>query len=298
LADLEQLWKGLDALWYERLSSQEKTRFDSLKSRAQKDAFRIIYSYNRLAGQQGTGEFFVARDDLASRLGVTPQYAGLIRFDFQESGIIRLTTRYQPHKTANRYSWGLPTLHGQKSPQSMSPTVQPRAEKEALELQIWRLLINHPHTYDEIYARFHCTVGNQRIDVALERLESAMCIHKGGATTCAAGPKPEDSDLRTILEYLAFKTNRDSYIDPIAESLTVEVSRWVPGATLNDVRRAFDIAVKAEILTISGKKGPWLGLGTRLGREEDTRRRRATIDASKQAAPLPTSADSVLKCFS
>jgi hypothetical protein len=286
LADFDQLWNGLAAFWYGRLSLEEKARLESLKSTAQKDAFRIIYSYNRLAKRQGSTEFFVARDDLASRLGVTPQYAGLIRFNFQESGIIRLTNRYQPHKTANRYSWGLPTLHAQGSPQSMSPTEPPSSRTEAPELEIWRLLIEDAATYDGICGRFRGQIVTERVNIALKRLEDAMCIHKSVRGTYTAGPRAEDSDFRTILEYLAFKTGRDTRIDPTAETLlTQEVSRWVPEATAHHLRRAFDVAVKCKILTLSGEKAAWFGLGTRFGREEDTKRRKATIDASKQTVP-------------
>ena len=104
-AEFDDLWSRLQARWLAELDSQETEAFNILTTDVERDAFRVIRSYRRLAVAKGATDFPVARDNLALRLGVTPQYAGQIRATLAFLKVITLTRRYQPHKTAACYAW-------------------------------------------------------------------------------------------------------------------------------------------------------------------------------------------------
>ena len=96
LASFEKLWEGLTARWTGELSEAERESFATLGTENEKDAFRILRSYARKAERDGSRDFPVARDNLASRLG-----------------IITKTADYSPNKVATRFKWAVDAAGGE-----------------------------------------------------------------------------------------------------------------------------------------------------------------------------------------
>ena len=99
------LWRGLHRDWVATLSPTESTLFQGLKTDAERDAFRIIRSYHRFSVSGKQPDFPIAAENLGERLGITMQGVCEMRKKFVSAGIIVLTQRYQPNKTAARYKW-------------------------------------------------------------------------------------------------------------------------------------------------------------------------------------------------
>ena len=102
LAEFDQMWAGMDRKWKTKLSLAEREKFDTLSTKNNRDAFRILRNWS----QSDSLDFKVHCQSLANRLGVTLKTAANVRRRFCcPLGILRKTAEYVPHKLAARYRW-------------------------------------------------------------------------------------------------------------------------------------------------------------------------------------------------
>jgi hypothetical protein len=105
MESFSSLWRGLQQRWLAGLTQAEKECFDGLNTETWMDAFRIIRSYRRLAGETGATDFAVAAHDLGNRLGISLSGACNIRKALVTKGVIEPTMPYQRLAHAARYRW-------------------------------------------------------------------------------------------------------------------------------------------------------------------------------------------------
>ncbi len=108
MASFESLWSGLMENWRSSLSATERDFYTRLETENERDAFRIVRSFARKAEQDSAPDFPIARDNLASRLGITGKGAAGIRDKLARLGAISKTMDYVPNKFAARFKWLLP----------------------------------------------------------------------------------------------------------------------------------------------------------------------------------------------
>lgn len=99
------LWLGLVRNWSASLTAEERKIYDRMRTENERDAFRIIRSYAREAKADALGDFPIARDNLAQRLGLSGKGAAGIRDKLTTLGAILRTADYVPNKAATRYRW-------------------------------------------------------------------------------------------------------------------------------------------------------------------------------------------------
>ena len=105
LAEFDGLWEGMNKMFLSELNDKEKAIFDVLSTDHEKDAFRIIHSYARLAHAESRNDFPVAMGNLGERIGVTlPGAANIIGRLIAKGAILRTRT-YQANKRAAYYRW-------------------------------------------------------------------------------------------------------------------------------------------------------------------------------------------------
>lgn len=109
LAEFAELWERLTREWRVTLTAMEVARLSLLTTEAERDAFRILRSFARLADAEDRADFPIVRDDLAARLGMTGPGAGQLRVRLTAAGILRLTVPYVPNRAAARYAWAAAT---------------------------------------------------------------------------------------------------------------------------------------------------------------------------------------------
>jgi len=107
LADFERAWEGMNKRFLAELTAEERTAVDALTTENERDAFRIIWNYHRLAHEGGDDDFPIAVADLGGRLGITWQGAGQLRKRFVRDGIIRPTASFVRNVSAARFTWAL-----------------------------------------------------------------------------------------------------------------------------------------------------------------------------------------------
>jgi len=107
LKDFRSAWKGLHKKWVAALSEGERQGLQSLSTENERDAFRIVRSFDRKASLDGAEDFPIARDNLGDRLGISGHGAGGVRDKLEKVGIIQRTKAYVPNKAAARYRWML-----------------------------------------------------------------------------------------------------------------------------------------------------------------------------------------------
>ena len=105
LASFEKLWDGLAEKWTAELSDGERAAFAELATENERDAFRIIRSYALKAKRDAESDFPVGRDNLAARLGVSPQGVSWILAKLSKHGWLERTRAHVPNKFAARYRW-------------------------------------------------------------------------------------------------------------------------------------------------------------------------------------------------
>ena len=105
MASFEKLWAGLAENWSAGLSASERVIFTQLETENERDAFRSVRSFARKAKLDGAGDFPIARDNLAERLGITGKGAAWIRDKLARLGAIAKTANYVPNKSAARFKW-------------------------------------------------------------------------------------------------------------------------------------------------------------------------------------------------
>jgi len=107
VAEFAELWKWAAEKWSCELSERERKFHDALSTENERDAFRIVRNFARLADMNGHPDFPFVRESVAHRLGVTGPGAAKIRDKLVRLGALTLTAHYVPNKSANRYRWVL-----------------------------------------------------------------------------------------------------------------------------------------------------------------------------------------------
>jgi hypothetical protein len=107
LKDFRGSWAGLHKKWAAALSDREREGLKSLTTENERDAFRIVRSFERKASLDGAEDFPIVRDNLGDRLGISGRGAGGVRDKLEKLGIIQRTKAYVPNKAAGRYRWAL-----------------------------------------------------------------------------------------------------------------------------------------------------------------------------------------------
>ena len=74
--EFTEMWDDLVRKWQVESSDAERGKFALLKTESEKDAFRIIRSFARMAQEKNAPDFPVALYNLAERLDMTPPGAG------------------------------------------------------------------------------------------------------------------------------------------------------------------------------------------------------------------------------
>jgi hypothetical protein len=105
LNQFEDYWRRAEANWLAQLTESERTAFDKLTTANERDAFRIIRSFQRKAFLDSQTDFAIARDNLAERLGITGKGAAWLRDKLVSNLVIKQTVPYKPNKAAARYRW-------------------------------------------------------------------------------------------------------------------------------------------------------------------------------------------------
>lgn len=126
MRDFETMWRWCDdTLWRPKLNQPERAVFDSLKTDTERDAFRIVWSFNAYATSNDLDDFPIVQQSLANRLGLTRQGASKLIKRFSRCGIIARTQEYIPHLKAARYAWlvGSP-VRSPSSSKSPPPTAE------------------------------------------------------------------------------------------------------------------------------------------------------------------------------
>jgi hypothetical protein len=102
-SEFDQYWEWKDAGWLGECSPAEKQKFNRLVSDNERDAFRIIKSFSRKAGEGK--DFPIQCQSLADRLGITLKGASKMREKFRRLGILEQTASYVPNQSCARYHW-------------------------------------------------------------------------------------------------------------------------------------------------------------------------------------------------
>lgn len=105
LEEFSEMWLDLSKKWTRELSETESAKFAVLKTETERDAFRIIRNFHRMALDRGDTDFPIALYDQASRLGISPPGASKLLGRFCAYGILRRTAYAVIHRSATRYAW-------------------------------------------------------------------------------------------------------------------------------------------------------------------------------------------------
>jgi hypothetical protein len=100
LADFARAWQDMIKKRVAELNGAERRACLALRTDTERSAFLIIRNWLK---PKGGG--YVHRNTLAARLEVDGSYAGRIRRQFCERGIMRMTEDYIIRKQARRYQW-------------------------------------------------------------------------------------------------------------------------------------------------------------------------------------------------
>ena len=102
LEEFDKAWLGWKRKWFAGLSTAECRKYEALKTQHERDSFRIVHNWSKLA--KG-GEFKIRAQSLADRLGVSLSYACRLRRKFCELGILEQTKPHVPNKFCGRFRW-------------------------------------------------------------------------------------------------------------------------------------------------------------------------------------------------
>jgi hypothetical protein len=87
------------------LADDEREAFGLLSTETERDAFRVVRSFERKASLDEADDFPIACENLGDRLGISRKGAGGIRDKLENLGIIQRTRPYKANKAAARYRW-------------------------------------------------------------------------------------------------------------------------------------------------------------------------------------------------
>ena len=94
----------------EELSPAELALHDSFTSTTERDLFRILRNFARLAARLNRPDFAFPLEHVASRLGVTFQYVSKLRRKFAAAGVISQMAAARVNSAATRFRWCVPGL--------------------------------------------------------------------------------------------------------------------------------------------------------------------------------------------
>ena len=107
LEEFDELWEWHIARWRDELSATALNFYGSLTCETERDLFRIVRNFARLAAEQARVDFPVPVEHLASRLGVTFQHLSKLRQKFCRAGVLSETLPARVNSAAARYRWCL-----------------------------------------------------------------------------------------------------------------------------------------------------------------------------------------------
>jgi hypothetical protein len=110
LEEFEELWNWTVDRWRDELSAAELDLHDSLGSATERDLFRILRNFARLATELNRPDFAFPLEHVASRLRVTFQYVSKLRRKFAAAGVISQTAAARVNSAATRFRWCVPGL--------------------------------------------------------------------------------------------------------------------------------------------------------------------------------------------
>lgn len=107
LQEFDKLWQWTTQRWQEERSEAESERFECLRSEVEREVFRILLNFARLADSQGVADFPFAIQNVADRVGVSFQHIAKLRQRFVDADIIAQTAFAATNRSATRFRWCL-----------------------------------------------------------------------------------------------------------------------------------------------------------------------------------------------
>jgi hypothetical protein len=108
LEEFEELWNWTVDRWREELSTAELDLHNSFTSTTERDLFRILRNFAKLAAELNRSDFAFPLEHVASRLGVTFQHVSKLRQKFTAAKVISQTAAARANSAAARYRWCAP----------------------------------------------------------------------------------------------------------------------------------------------------------------------------------------------
>jgi hypothetical protein len=106
LEEFEKLWSWMTKQWNVDLSDGEREKFSELETEIQRDLFRILKNFARLAKLKNQPDFPFPIQHVGDRLGVSFQHVSKLRQRFDGS-IIAQTAPSMTNRSAARFRWCL-----------------------------------------------------------------------------------------------------------------------------------------------------------------------------------------------
>jgi len=110
LKEFDKLWNWTVDQWREELSPAELALYNSFTSATERDLFRILRNFARLAAELNRSDFAFPLEHVASRLGVRFQHVSKLRRKFAAAGVISQTAAARVNSAAARFRWCAPGL--------------------------------------------------------------------------------------------------------------------------------------------------------------------------------------------
>ena len=110
MEEFDELWNWTADRWRHEVSATELDLHDSFTSTTERDLFRILRNFARLAAELNRSDFAFPLEHVASRLGVTFQQVSKLRQKFAAAKVISQTAAARANSAAARYRWCVPGL--------------------------------------------------------------------------------------------------------------------------------------------------------------------------------------------
>lgn len=135
LKDFDEMWDSMEKhAWLPSLNPIEARKLEELTTAAERDAFRIIGGFAQFAKKSNQTDFFIVRDDLGCRLGLSGPGAGKLVERFITLKIVQRSQDYIPKVAAARYRWRLDVDPPAISDPPFDALVKPTQPGPSLEL--------------------------------------------------------------------------------------------------------------------------------------------------------------------
>jgi hypothetical protein len=208
LRDFESLWNScIRNLFLPKLTPTELGCYDNLTHQRDRDAYKIIHSFNSLAQERGSRDFPIASASLAKRLGISRQGASKLIHRFMKRNVIERTIDAIPQVEAAHYAWlagNCPTtiVPGDSAPTVNAPItcdltgISPRSRTDEEQFvafgdQILALLALHgPISHVELQRRVVGYAENVELcEAMLRRLRLKLVIDVNAEGDFRLGPE-------------------------------------------------------------------------------------------------------------